>query len=178
MAAAAFPQRPFLLHSEAQVFAHIHPWRLCSLTIGSAFGYGDTLSQLCVWKMFSLLPAAHREPLCLLRVLPSVVGCPAAHQQALPRLHRSYGLMRQTTILPPTSVVPISAGPCRLSRIPAGEWPFPALSPRSLYGCQDPYHAAPLRCSRLFLPVGLRPHRTRQQFGTPDFLAMQLPCEE
>jgi len=46
----------------------------------------------------------HREPLCLHWALPSVVCRPAAHQRALPRLHRSYWLMRQTESLLPISV--------------------------------------------------------------------------
>lgn len=36
--------------------------------------------------------------------------------------------MRQTTILFPASVVPRSGSLCRLSRVPAGPWPFPTLS--------------------------------------------------
>ena len=37
---------------------------------------------------------------------------------------------------------PYTAGLCRLSPVPAGRWPFPALSLQSLYGCLDPYPAA------------------------------------
>jgi hypothetical protein len=46
--------------------------------------------------------------------------------------------MRQTKTLPLTSVVPISAGLCRLSSVPAGRWPFPTLSLQSLRRCLDP----------------------------------------
>ena len=42
--------------------------------------------------------------------------------------------------------MPWSASLCRLSSVPAGRWPFPTLSPQSLYGCLDPYPAASLRC--------------------------------
>ena len=34
----------------------------------------------------------------------------------------------------------------RLLRIPAGRWPFPTLSLRSLYGRMDPYPATTQRC--------------------------------
>jgi len=63
---------------------------------------------------------------------------------------------------------PRPVSPCRLSPVPAGRWPFPALSPQSLYGCLDPYPAAPLRCTFPFLPEGLRPHLTEHKFGAPD----------
>ena len=89
-------------------------------------------------------------------------------QRALPRLPRSYEPMRQTTSLPLTSDDPHPAGLRRLSPIPAGRWPFPVLSPQSLYGCLDPYPAAPLRCSYPFLPEELRPHPSGNRFGTPD----------
>ena len=36
----------------------------------------------------------------------------AQHQRALPLLHSSYGLKRQSKTLPPPSVVPIAVGPC------------------------------------------------------------------
>ena len=64
-------------------------------------------------------------------------------------------------------VYPYTAGLCRLSPVPAGKWPFPALSPQSLCGCSDPYHAAPLRCTRSFLREGHRPHPRDNGFGTP-----------
>jgi hypothetical protein len=64
------------------------------------------------------MPAVYREPLCLSRVLPPIVYCPAAHQRELPLLHSSYGLMSQTKILLPPSVslvrrsVQVVVGPC------------------------------------------------------------------
>jgi len=54
-----------------------------------------------------------------------------------------------------------------LSPVPAGQRPFPTLSPQSLYRCLDPYPAAFLRCSCPFLPEGLRPHLREQRFGMP-----------
>ena len=51
-------------------------------------------------------------------------------RRALPRLCRSYGLMRRTEILPRPRVPPCASDLCRLLRIPAGSRPFPALSPR------------------------------------------------
>ena len=70
---------------------------------------------------------------------------------------------------PPTDFsFPYTVGLCRLSLIPAGRWPFPTLSPQSLYRCLDPYPAASLRCTYPFLLEGLRPHLRQQRFGTPD----------
>ena len=54
---------------------------------------------------------------------------------------------------------------CRLLRAPAGSWPFPTLSPQSLYRCLDPYPAALPRCSRPFLPGEHRPHLSLNRFG-------------
>ena len=56
----------------------------------------------------------------------------------------------------------------RLLPVPAGNWPFPALSPQSLYRCLDPYPAASLWCTCPLLPKGQRPHLIPQRFGTPD----------
>ena len=87
---------------------------------------------------------------------------------ALPGSHRSYGLMGQTKIFLSPSVVPIAKGLRRLLSVPAGRWPFPALSPQSLYRCLDPYPAASLWCTCPLLPKGQRPHPIPQRFGTPD----------
>ena len=63
---------------------------------------------------------------------------------------------------------PYTAGLCRLLRAPAGRGCFPTLSLQSLPGCLDPYPAVLLRCSRPFLPEGLRPHVRSETFGAPD----------
>ena len=64
---------------------------------------------------------------------------------------------------------PCAASPCRLLRTPAGSWPFPTLSPQSLYGCLDPYPAALLRCSCSFLPGQHRPHLSLNRFGALEY---------
>ena len=68
---------------------------------------------------------------------------------------------------PSVSVFPCPLGLYRLSLIPAGRWPFPTLSPQSLYRCLDPCPAASLRCAYPFLLEGLRSHLRQQRFGTP-----------
>ena len=77
--------------------------------------------------------------------------------------------MRQTKSLSPTSVVPNTVSLCRLTSVPAARWPFPTLSPRSLYRCLDPYPAVPLRCICSFLPGKHRPYLRRERFGTPNY---------
>ncbi len=79
--------------------------------------------------------------------------------------------MRQTKTLSLTSVVPISAGLCRLSSVPAGRWPFPTLPLQSLRRCLDPYPAVSSWCSCSLLPRRQRPHLRRHKFGTPNY-----PC--
>jgi len=61
---------------------------------------------------------------------------------------------------------PSTSSLCRLPSAPAGPWPFPTLSPRSLYGCLDPYPVVSFRCSCSFLPGRLRPHVRIKTFGT------------
>ena len=60
---------------------------------------------------------------------------------------------------------PCASSLCRLLRAPAGSWPFPTLSPQSLYRCLDPYPAALRRCFRSFLPGEHRPHLSLNRFG-------------
>jgi hypothetical protein len=90
------------------------------------------------------------------------------HQGALPPLHSSYRLMRQTKFFLPPRFHSLTASLCRLLRVPAGRWPFPTLSLQSLRRCLDPYPAAFLQCICSLLPEGQRPHLRRQRFGTPD----------
>ena len=61
---------------------------------------------------------------------------------------------------------PSYAGPCRLSPVPAGGWPFPTLSLQSLRRRLDPSPAASLECTCPFLPREHRPHATEDAFGT------------
>ena len=62
--------------------------------------------------------------------------------------------------------MPRSAGLCRLSPVPAGRWPFPALSLQSLRGCSAPYPAVSSRCTCSLLPRRRRPHPEIDEFGT------------
>jgi len=67
------------------------------------------------------------------------------------------------------SLSPCATSLCRLLRTPAGSWPFPMLSPQSLYRCLDPYPAALPRCSRSFLPGKHRPHLNQKRFGALEY---------
>ena len=104
--------------------------------------------------------------LCTQRVLPVV---------AAPSCATWVGVTPPSSLLrahapgqnPPADFgLPTTEGLCRLSPVPAGSWPFPALSPQSLYGCLDPYPAAPSRCVCSFLPLRRRPHLRLNKFGT------------
>ena len=78
----------------------------------------------------------------------------ASLQRTLLLLHCSYEPMRQTKSLPPSLASALTMGLCRLLPVPAGRWPFPTLSPQSVYRRLDPYPAAPLRCFSRFFPKG------------------------
>ena len=66
---------------------------------------------------------------------------------------------------------PSTSSLCRLPSAPAGPWPFPTLSPRSLYRCLDPYPVVSFRCPCSFLPGWLRPHVRVKTFDT-----QETPC--
>jgi len=69
--------------------------------------------------------------------------------------------------IPPTVFgFPYTVGPCRLSPVPAGSWPFPTLSLQSLCRCLDPYPAVFLRCFYSFLPARHRSHIRGDMFDT------------
>jgi hypothetical protein len=76
------------------------------------------------------MPTMHREPLCPFEVL-SLRGWPVPPPgKALPFPHRSYGLMRHTNSLPFASALASLVGLRRLLPAPAGNRPFPTLSPQ------------------------------------------------
>ena len=118
--------------------------------------------------------AMYREPLCPSKALPRMERVQNPLRPALPGLHRSYGLMRQANILRSAPGVPRTTGLRRLLRAPAACWPFPTLSPQSVYRRLDPYPAAIFRCVRSFLPGRHRPHATAYTFGSRDEPAKQL----
>jgi len=125
--------------------------------------------RLCVRTL--LRTAKCPEPLCRRLVLPSVAVSQACCQKALPLLHRSYRLMRQTKTLPRPRFVGLYPGSLQVLPVPAGSWPFPTLVLQSVLRCLDPYPAASVRCVYPFLPGQLRPHLTRDRFGT-----RETPC--
>jgi hypothetical protein len=66
-------------------------------------------------------------------------------------------------------------GLCRLSPVPAGRWPFPALAPRYFPRMPGPIPRWSLWCSRPFLPRGLRPSPRRERLGTTHLSEQRLP---
>jgi len=111
---------------------------------GQCFLYGDRL-----------LP---RAPLPIIKCYFIIVWCQASNQKALPFLHGSYGLMRQTKTLSLPTVIPWPESLCSLLQVSAGNWPFPSLSLQSIYGCLDPYPAMIFQCLCPFLPGKHRSH--------------------
>ena len=148
------------------MLAHMHPsplWFTCgSRPLFNGYHTPGSVSE------GSQSPPSAQGPFARSGRYPRAPQRPALRRWELPHLPRSYGPMRQTITLPPTSASAYTVRLCRLSPVPAGRWPFPALSLQSLYGCLDPYPAAPLRCPHPFLPEGHRPHLTPNRFGAPD----------
>ena len=73
--------------------------------------------------------------------------------------------MRQTKILPSASYYTTPKGLCRLSLVPAGRWPFPALSLLILPWVPGPLPRWLLWCTFPFLPIGHRPSPIVQRVG-------------
>jgi hypothetical protein len=108
------------------------------------------------------------EPLCTIKVLPLSSWCLAPCQWALPHFHRSYGLMRQSSTLPPPRLYPRTVGLCRLLSAPAGRRTFPTLFCASFSACLDPYPGGSWSAStRFFLhDIGLPRVRTGSALRT------------
>jgi len=96
--------------------------------------------------------------------------------RALPRLSRSYGLMRRTSILSRPRFYPCTLSLCRLLRAPAGRRPFPALSPRIFLQVPGPLPRSSRRCACSFLHAGHRPSPFPNKVGTAQIPAQRLPC--
>lgn len=149
-------------------------WRICTPLAAGLHAGLCLATELLPSLVGSTRPPGAQSPFARRKVLPPAVWCPAPHQRALPLLHRSYRLMRQTKSLPPALDQPPPAGLCRLSPVPAGRWPFPTLSLQSLRRRLDPYPVVFHRCTCSFLPGRQRPHARTETFGTPMAPAMQL----
>ena len=77
------------------------------------------------------MPTKRRESLCPLKALPLGGWRPAPPRRALPLLHRSYGLMRQTKTLPPVPV-PFADGSLQVVANPCWEMVLPDVISRFL----------------------------------------------
>jgi hypothetical protein len=123
-------------------------------------------------------PPSAQSPFARQQVLPPPWECPALPQRALPLLPRSYGLMRQSKSLPPTSgCAPIGSGLCRLLSVPAGRWTFPTLSLRIFPWLPGPVPRRLTWCTCPFLPTRHRPSPTRASGSAFRIIhTKQLPC--
>jgi hypothetical protein len=86
-------------------------------------------------------------------------------QQVLPHLHRSYGLMRQSSTLPLPRWYPRTVGLCRLLSAPAGRRTFPTLSLRICPCVLGPLPRQLVECIYPFLPPRHRPSPRSDQVG-------------
>jgi hypothetical protein len=109
--------------------------------------------QPSIWSRCRATATAHREPLCTIAVLPRSSRTLSAGQQALPRLPRSYWLMRQTVTLLSDSVslfLQVFAGCCKPL---LHDGPSRRYLCASFAGCLDLYPGGLLWCSCPFLPT-------------------------
>ena len=118
-------------------------------------------------------PSKCPEPLCTLKVLPIAPGYLVPRQRALPHLHRSYELMRQTKSLPSISVFPIRSvfAGCRHSLLGVG--PSRRYLRESFSTCMDPYPGCSCGACTRFFPqnIGLPGDTTRSALGNTHAMA-------
>jgi hypothetical protein len=122
-----------------------------------------------------MTPATDREPLYLWEVLPTIRATSRVTSESITppsSLLRAHAPDHD----PPTFLgLPPSVGLCRLSQVPAGTWPFPALSPRIFPQMLGPIPRWFLWCTRPLLPRGHRPSPCRDRLGSPQQSVQRLP---
>ncbi len=118
-------------------------------------GYGSTVMSGSVSGLHLFQTRqAPRAPLHGARCYLARQGVSHPGQQALPRLHRSYGLMRQSYALLVPRCYPYTLGLRRLLPAPAGRRTFPTLSLRIFPNVPGPIPRRPPRCFTRFFPQG------------------------
>ena len=107
------------------------------------------------------------------RGVTSHVVMSAPRQRALPRLHRSYGLMRQSSTLLAASVVPSDTGSVQVAVSPCWEKDLPDVI--SAHLSQRAWTPTPVALEVLypFLPSRHRPSPRSDRVGAP-----QSPCSD
>jgi hypothetical protein len=93
------------------------------------------------------------EPLCRPQALPATVASPARYQKALPLLHRSYRLMRQTKTLPSPRFVGLCERSLQVVASPCWELALPDVSSTV---CVEVLGPIPRRVRPVHLPVSSR----------------------
>jgi hypothetical protein len=132
----------------------------------------EYLPALCLGSCGVIRTTECPEPLCLAWALPTARVTSHVTSEGVTPLSSLLRAHAPNHSPPHASVVPRSWGLCRLSRVPAGLWPFPTLSLPSVWRCLDLYPAVFVRCAYPFLPQRQRPHVTGNTFGT-----RENPCK-
>ncbi len=127
----------------------------------------------CSDRTMIFKPSKCPEPLCTLKVLPLAPGYLVPRQRALPHLHRSYELMRQTKSLPSISVSLIRSvfAGCRHSLLGVG--PSRRYLRESFSTCMDPYSGCSCGACTRFFPqnIGLPGDINRSALGNTHAMA-------
>ncbi len=135
------------------MLVHIHPalYRFTSKTRSVSRLRINRYVRLCVRVAPVPDPPSAQSPFARCKVLPRPSGCLAPRQQALPRLHRSYGLMRQSYALLVPRCYPCTLGLRRLLPAPAGRG---TLSGRSTARAPvaEGFHRHPFRAVVAWVP--------------------------
>jgi hypothetical protein len=158
LAAAAYPQRTFPTIPKLKRSLVYTP-SMIGYTSSSTPSEVVTDTWLSVQTVFPVWrPPLTESPFTCGRCYPPSGRPLESPQRALPLLHRSYGLMRQTTPLPPSSVSLrqwVCAG-CRKSLL--GHGPSRRCLRESFPRCLDPYPGGSSGANARYFPedIGLR----------------------
>ena len=119
---------------------------------------------LCLVRTRQSWPPSAQSPFARNGRYPRRGGLEGRLEGRYPLVVAHTGSCARPSPLPAPPVSRCAQGLCRLSPVPAGRWPFPTLSPRSLRRCSDPYPAALLGCACPLLHRGHRSHPTLDGF--------------
>ena len=149
-----FPGRPSQYHRGLSAGSHTPLKASVYLPARHSLDHAAS-TRRCVLPRFLLMPAMCREPLCPFGVLLRQMWSLFPHRKTFLFLHRSYGLMRQTKILPSPSASASVNGSLQVATRPCWKLALPdVISANPSPRVWTPTPAAPV----VRLPVSS--HRT------------------
>jgi len=147
------------------VLAHPSPRRGGVCLAPSPHGRPRVTRRLCPERAQQLWPPSAQSPFARNGCYPRRGGLEGRLVGRYPLVVAHTGSCARPSPSPRLRFGRCARGLCRLSPVPAGRWPFPTLSLRSLRRRSDPCPAALPGCACPLLRQGHRPHPRGDGFG-------------